>query len=106
MPAANSTASQDVGIGPQPAAPARMRDEPALSLAFDPARILAEERVDCAEDVVRALLDLYLPGPVRSDVMAKLVAFVADGNPAKPAIARRVRETVHAILSMVEYQLA
>ena len=40
------------------------------------------------------------------DVQAKLVAFVRDGKPAGPALARRVREAVHAILTMAEYQLA
>jgi hypothetical protein len=37
---------------------------------------------------------------------AKLVAFVAEGNPVGPALDRRVRETVHAILTMAESQLA
>ncbi len=32
------------------------------------------------EDIVRSLLDLYLPGGVRPDVRAKLVAFVAAGQ--------------------------
>jgi hypothetical protein len=31
---------------------------------------------------------------------------VAEGNPSGPALARRVREAVHAILSIAEYQLA
>ena len=35
----------------------------------------------------------------------KLVAFVAEGKPTGPA-RRRVREAVHAILTMPEYQLA
>ena len=83
-----------------------MPEEPAPPLAFDPARLLAEEGVSCPEDVVRALLDLYLPGGVRSEVRAKLVAFVAEGNPSGPALARRVREAVHAILTIAEYQLA
>jgi len=45
-------------------------------------------------------------GGVRAEVRAKLVAFLAEGNPAGPALSRRVREAVHAILSMAEYQLA
>jgi hypothetical protein len=52
------------------------------------------------------LLDLYLPGDVRPEVRAKLVAFVAAGQPAGPRLARRVREAVHAILTMAEYHLA
>jgi hypothetical protein len=62
--------------------------------------------VSCPEDIVRALLDLHLPGGLRPEVRAKLVAFVAEGNPTGPALARRVREAVHAIMSIAEYQLA
>ncbi|TMQ33491.1 MAG: DUF1800 domain-containing protein [Planctomycetota bacterium] len=58
------------------------------------------------EDVVGALVDMYLPGGVRPEVRAKLAAFVAEGNPVGPALDRRVREAVHAILTMAEYQLA
>ncbi len=58
------------------------------------------------EAIVCALLDLYVPGGVRSEARAKLVAFLAKGNPTGPALSRRVREAVHAILTMAEYQLA
>jgi uncharacterized protein (DUF1800 family) len=81
-------------------------DEPAPSRAFDPGRLLEEERVSRPEDVVRVLLDLYLPGGVRPEVRAKLTAFVALGQPAGPALERRVREVVHAIMAMPEYQIA
>jgi uncharacterized protein (DUF1800 family) len=74
--------------------------------AFDPARLLQEEGVSRPEDVVRALLDLYVPGGVRPEARAKLVAFVAEGAPTGEALDRRVREAVHAILTMAEYQLA
>src|SRR5207253_6279999 len=50
--------------------------------ALDPARLLDEEGVSRPEDVVRALLDLYAPGGVRPAARARLVAFVADGQPA------------------------
>jgi uncharacterized protein (DUF1800 family) len=73
--------------------------------ALDPARLLREENVSRPEDVVGALLDLYLPGGVRAEARAKLVAFVAEDNPTGPALDRRVREAVHAVLSMPEYQL-
>ena len=43
---------------------------------------------------------LYVPGGVRPEARAKLVAFVADGRPSGHALARRVREAVHAILTM------
>jgi hypothetical protein len=81
-------------------------EEPAPPRAFDPARLLQEEGVSRHEDIVRSLLDLYLPGAARPDVPAKLVAFMARGKPAGAALDRRVREAVHAILTMAEYQLA
>ncbi len=74
--------------------------------AFDAARLLQEEGARQPEDVVRVLLDLYLPGGARPEARAKLVTFVAEGKPAGPALDRRVREAVHAILTMPEYQLA
>jgi hypothetical protein len=86
--------------------PAGRPEEPPPARAYDPARILQEEGVSRPQDIVRALLDLYLPGEVRPEVCAKLAAFVAAGNPCGSALARRVREAVHAILTMAEYQLA
>jgi hypothetical protein len=74
--------------------------------AFDPARLLHEEGASRPEDVVRVLLDLYVPGGVRPETRAKLVAFVAEGAPAGDALDGRAREAVHAILTMAEYQLA
>jgi uncharacterized protein (DUF1800 family) len=85
--------------------PRETPEEPDPPRAFDSARILLEERSSCPEDVVRALLDLHLPGGIRPETQAKLVAFLGDGSPTGPALARRVREVVHAILSMAEYQL-
>jgi uncharacterized protein (DUF1800 family) len=74
--------------------------------AFDPARLLHEEKVTQPTDVVRALLDLYVPGGFRLEARTKLVAFVAEGKPTGAALDRRVREAVHAILTTAEYQLA
>jgi uncharacterized protein (DUF1800 family) len=74
--------------------------------AFDPARVVEEEKASKPEDVVRVLLDVYVPGGVRAAARAKLVAFVAEGKPTGRAFALRVREAVHAILTMPEFQLA
>jgi hypothetical protein len=73
---------------------------------FDPVRLLSEEGAGGPEDAVRALLDLYVPGGVRPESQAKLVEFVADGRPAGADLGRRIREAVHAILTMPEFQLA
>jgi uncharacterized protein (DUF1800 family) len=83
-----------------------LAEEPAPPRALDGARILNEERVTRPADVVRALLDLYLPGGAGPKERAALTAFVAEGNPAEAALERRVREVVQAILTMPEYQLA
>jgi uncharacterized protein (DUF1800 family) len=88
-----------------PAPPTKPEEEPPAR-AFDPARILQEEKATKPEDVVRVLLDVYLPGGVTPAAQAKLVAFVAKGNPAGPALERRAREAVQAILGMPESQLA
>jgi uncharacterized protein (DUF1800 family) len=81
-------------------------EEPVPPRAFDPARLLEEEHLSGPKDIVGALLDLYLPGGVDPAARAKVEAFVAEGNPVGPALSRRVREAVCAILSMAEYQLA
>jgi uncharacterized protein (DUF1800 family) len=88
------------------AASVQKAENAAPPRAFDPARLLQEERPYRPEEIVQALLNLYLPGGVRPEAQAKLTAFVAEGKPSGPALDRRVRETVHAILSMAEYQLA
>jgi hypothetical protein len=103
---AHRTRGQVTGKPAQPASSPELPEEPAPPPAFDPARLLAEEGSSRPEDVVRALLDVYLPGDVRPEVRARLVAFVAEGDPTGPALARRAREAVHAILTMAEYQLA
>jgi hypothetical protein len=95
--------------GVKPAPPDALDNEsdaPAPPKAIDPARLLEEEGVQRPEDVVRALLDLYVPGGVRSEVKAKLVSFVAEGKPTGTALDQRVREAVHAILTMPEFHLA
>jgi uncharacterized protein (DUF1800 family) len=81
-------------------------DEAAPPKALDPARLIHEEGASRPEEVVRVLLDLYLPGGAPAAARARLVAFVADGRPSGPALDRRVREAFHAILTMAEYQLA
>jgi uncharacterized protein (DUF1800 family) len=74
--------------------------------ALDSARLLQEEGASRPAEVARLLLDLYLPGGVRPEARAQLEAFLAEGKPTGPALDRRVREAVHAILTMAEYQLA
>jgi uncharacterized protein (DUF1800 family) len=88
--------------GKQPVRP----EEPPPPAEQDPARVVKAEKAATPEDVVRVLLEVYLPGGVSDATRKRLVAFVADGDPKDAALERRVRETVHAILSMSEFQMA
>jgi hypothetical protein len=93
----------------KPAAPPKPTDqpeEPPQPPAFDPARVIHEEKVSSPKDIVRVLLDVYLTGGVSPKAEEKLIAFVMAGNPEGAALDRRVRETVHALLTMPQYQLA
>ena len=78
----------------------------AMPQALDPARVVTEERVARPEDIARVLLDLYVPGGVRPVAHDKLMAFLAAGAPTGADLADRVREAVHAVLSIPESQLA
>jgi len=84
----------------------KVPEEPPPPDAEDVARLIREAKATRPEEVVRVLLDAFLPGGVGETARGKLIAFVADGKPAGDALGRRAREAAHAILSMPEYQLA
>jgi hypothetical protein len=90
----------------RPGQPTATPEEPAPAGPFDPARLIEEEKAARPEDIVRVLVDAYLPGGITPANRDRLVTFVAKGKPSGAALSRRVRETVHAILSMPESQLA
>jgi uncharacterized protein (DUF1800 family) len=75
-------------------------------IALDPARLLREEKVNSPDDVLRAILDLYVPGGIRPEAKTKLLAFLSEGKPTGSALDLRVRELVHAVMAMPEHQLA
>jgi hypothetical protein len=104
-PEPSAGAQQGLGARRGSPVPGELADEPPPK-AYDSARLVHEMGMSRPEEAVSVLLDHYLPGGVRADVRSKLVAFVAEGKPTDPALARRVREAVHAILTMAEYQLA
>ncbi len=67
-----------------PAKPTDQPEEPEPPKALDPARVIHEEKAKNAKDIVRVLLDVYLPGGVRSASEEKLIAFVEQGKPKGP----------------------
>jgi uncharacterized protein (DUF1800 family) len=58
------------------------------------------------EEQVTFLLDLFLAGDVAPMARQKLVEFLKRGEPKDKEWQQRVRETMHTILLMPEYQLA
>jgi hypothetical protein len=79
---------------------------PSVPNHLDPAERIRSAKLDGPEAIVGFLLDVYLPGGIREVARRKLVAFMGEGKPAGRDLDRRIRETVHAILSLPEYQLA
>ncbi len=78
----------------------------ALPKALDPARILDELPAKDPAELANGLIERFVPGGVRAQSVEKLTAFLADGKPTGNARATRVREAVHGVLTMPEYQLA
>jgi len=74
--------------------------------AFDPVRLLREEKATGPDEIVRVLLDFYVPGGIRPEAQSRLVAFLSEGKPTGAALDHRAREVVQGIMTMAEYQLA
>lgn len=81
-------------------------ENPPPRRSLDTARVLDQLKSHCPDDIVDTLLAIHLPGGIPTAKRAKLAAFLARGRPAGLALASRVRETAHAIMTMTEYQLA
>ncbi len=78
----------------------------ALTAGTLASNIALPARTHRPEEMVLWLLDLYVPGGISQTTQAKLVAFVSDGQPTGPALQQRLRETIHGIMTLAEYQLA
>ncbi len=94
----------DAVAGKKPQKPV-LPEEPAPAEKFDVAAIIRSEKAISPDAIVDLLLNVYLPGGVGADARKKLIAFVGEGKPTGPKLDRRIRETVHALLAMPEYQL-
>ncbi|HXG08280.1 MAG TPA: DUF1800 domain-containing protein [Gemmataceae bacterium] len=79
---------------------------PAVAPAPDPAAAIRRENLTDPVKIVALLADVLLQGDIPAPARARLVAFLQEGKPEGNALDQRVRETVHAIMTMPEYQLA
>jgi uncharacterized protein (DUF1800 family) len=77
-----------------------------LGVAVDPAALVRVEKLTDPPRVVGFLADLLLDGNMTESERARLINFLVEGSPIGPAFDQRVRETVHSIMTMPEYQLA
>jgi hypothetical protein len=76
-------------------------DPPANS---DAAAIVGEEKITDPGQIADRLVDVFLQGGISQAARSKLIAYLTEGK--AEAKTRRIRETVHAIMTMPEYQLA
>jgi hypothetical protein len=95
-------AAMAAGSNRSPINPPSIGESEVPPVAFDPARIVHEDRVSSPDEIVRALLDTYQPGGARPEVRDRLAAYLRMEKGADSAI----REAVHAIMTTPEYQLA
>ncbi len=78
----------------------------SVGVQVDPAAILRREKITEPKEMIRLLTDLLLDGEIEDDHRDRLVNFVAEGKPQDSAQDQRVREAIHAIMTMPEYQLS
>jgi uncharacterized protein (DUF1800 family) len=82
------------------------KPRPIPSPALDIAAAVQRERPEKPVQLVQLLLDVLLQGEIEKEARTKLERFVAEGKPEGPALAWRIRDAAHAIMTMPEYQLA
>ncbi|HJT78430.1 MAG TPA: DUF1800 domain-containing protein [Gemmataceae bacterium] len=77
-----------------------------IGVAVDPAALLRREGVTDPVRIVAYLAEVLLDGELGDAARARLIAYVAEGKPQGPALDQRVRDAVHSIMTMPEYELA
>jgi uncharacterized protein (DUF1800 family) len=77
----------------------------SVALAPDPSALARRARIGKDGDLVAFYADLMLQGDIGKAARAKLVAHVA-AEASGPEREQRIRELIHALMTMPEYQLA
>ncbi len=93
-------------VEPEPKSGTEPPKPPKPDARWDVAQLVHQARTTEPAAAVDLLLTMFLQGGVSPAVRDKLVAYLADGNPKGEALDWRLRETVHAVLTLAEYQLA
>jgi uncharacterized protein (DUF1800 family) len=83
------------------------KDEKIEPLAsHDPIVLFEEEKAHTPKKAVDLLADLLFQGDLSPKARGRLIAFLAEGSPRGKLWKRRLREAIHAAMTMPEYQLA
>jgi uncharacterized protein (DUF1800 family) len=83
------------------------KEEPPPAAALDAAALVhAEKKAEDPGAIANLLLDLLVEGDTTQATRSRLADFLSQGKPEGVVLDRRIRATVHAIMTMPEYQLA
>jgi hypothetical protein len=80
--------------------------EARVGVAIDPGAIIRREKITDPKDMVALLADLLLDGELEQSHRDRLINYIAEDEPKDSALDQRVREAIHGIMTMPEYQLS
>jgi uncharacterized protein (DUF1800 family) len=82
-------------------------ENPEPSAAFvDPSAYFRREKITEPEKILDTLADMVFQDDLGDKTRKRLLTFLKEGEPKGQALDQRIRETIHALLCMPEYQLA
>jgi uncharacterized protein (DUF1800 family) len=82
-------------------------ENPEPSAAFvDPSAYFRREKITEPEKILDTLADMVFQDDLGDKTRKRLLTFLNEGEPKGQALDQRIRETIHALLCMPEYQLA
>jgi uncharacterized protein (DUF1800 family) len=79
---------------------------PIAAVIVDPDAFLRREKITDPDKILDRLAALTLQDELSDKARARLQAFFAEGKPEGDDLSRRVREAMHALMCMPEFQLA
>jgi uncharacterized protein (DUF1800 family) len=71
-----------------------------------PEERLLNEKITDPDRIISVLAEMLLQNDLNENARVKLTQFVSEGHPEGNALGSRVRETIHAMMTMPDYQLA
>ncbi len=78
----------------------------SVAAIVDPSAYFKREKITEPEKILDTLADMVFQDDLGAKTRIRLLTFLKDGEPKAAAFDQRIRETIHALLCMPEYQLA